>query len=290
VVALSVPIVLAEVFTIMQMMGLNFDRITVGALITALGLLVDDAIIAVKMMVVKIEQGYNRVAAAFAAWSSTAFPMLTGTLVTAAGFLPVGLAQSTSLEYAGNIFWVMGIALIVSWFVAVIVTPHLGLKLLPVPKPGVHHGSSDSRVYRMLRAGVNASLRARWLVIGLTLAALVTTGVGMGLEQQRFFPTSARADRIVFGPPVGFPVQFRVIGPDPAEVRRIAADVRAVMVANPNTVEPQFDWNEQATTLNLRLDQDRIRAPGLSTADVSNTLQTLLSGAKVTEYRDGTAR
>jgi multidrug efflux pump subunit AcrB len=385
VVALSVPIVLAAVFVIMQAMGLNFDRITLGALIIALGLLVDDAIIAVEIMVVKIEQGYDRIAAASAAWSSTAFPMLTGTLVTAAGFLPVGFAQSTSGEYAGNIFWVVGIALIVSWFVAVIVTPYLGLKLLPPPKPGAHHGSYDGRLYGLLRPAVNASLRARWAVIAAVLAALAATGVGMGLVQQQFFPTSARAelfietrmpqgssieataraalaaealvrddpdvrhsstyvgagaprfffalnpalpnpafaltvimaqdaeardrlrakieaavaagavpearirvDQIVFGPPVGFPVQFRVIGPDPAEVRRIAAAVRAVMVANANTVEPQFDWNEQAKTVEVRLDQDRIRALGLSTADVSNTLQTLLSGVKVTEYREGT--
>jgi multidrug efflux pump subunit AcrB len=385
VVALSVPIVLAVVFVIMQAMGLNFDRITLGALIIALGLLVDDAIIAVEMMVVKIEQGYDRISAASAAWSNTAFPMLTGTLVTAVGFLPVGMAQSTSGEYAGNIFWVVGIALIVSWLVAVVVTPYLGLKLLPPPKPGAHHKGYDSRIYRMLRAGVHASLRARWLVISMTIGALVAAGVGMGFVQQQFFPTSARAelfietrmpagssieataqsalaaealvtgdpdvrfsstyvgagsprfffalnpalpnpsfamtvimaqdaaardrlrakietavaagavpaarirvDQIIFGPPVGFPVQFRVIGVDPLEVRRIAAEVRAVMVANPNTVEPQFDWNEQAKTLQVRLDQDRIRALGLNTADVSNTLQLLLSGVKVTEYREGT--
>jgi multidrug efflux pump subunit AcrB len=385
VVALSVPIVLAIVFVIMQAWGMNFDRITLGALIIALGLLVDDAIIAVEMMVVKIEQGYDRIAAASAAWSSTAFPMLTGTLVTAAGFLPVGLAKSTSGEYAGNIFWVVGIALIVSWFVAVIVTPYLGLKLLPEPKPGAHHASHDSRLYRLLRSGVTASLRARWWVIGATVAALIATGVGMGFVQQQFFPSSARAelfietrmpegssieatakaalaaealvkgdpdvrfsstyvgagaprfffalnpalpnpsfamtvimaqdadardrlrakieaavaagavpearirvDQIVFGPPVGFPVQFRVIGPDPQEVRRIAADVRAAMVANPNTIEPQFDWNEQAKMLDVRLDQDRIRALGLNSADVSNTLQTLLTGVKVSEFRDGT--
>jgi multidrug efflux pump subunit AcrB len=385
VVALSVPIVLAVVFVVMQAMGLNFDRITLGALIIALGLLVDDAIIAVEMMVVKIEQGYDRIAAASAAWSSTAFPMLTGTLVTAAGFLPVGLAQSTSGEYAGNIFWVVGLALIVSWFVAVMVTPYLGMKLLPAPKPGAHHGTYDSRLYRMLRAGVNASLRARWVVIGLTVGALVAAGVGMGFVQQQFFPSSARpelfietrmpegssieatakaalaaealvagdpdaryastyvgagsprfffalnpalpnpsfaitvimaqdaaardrlrakieaavaagavpearirVDQIIFGPPVGFPVQFRVVGPDPIEVRRIAAEVREVMVANTNTIEPQFDWNEQAKTVSVRLDQDRIRALGLNTADVSDTLQMLLSGVKVTEYREGT--
>ncbi len=385
VVALSVPIVLAVVFVVMQAWGMNFDRITLGAMIIALGLLVDDAIIAVEMMVVKIEQGYDRIAAASAAWSSTAFPMLTGTLVTAVGFLPVGLAQSTSGEYAGNIFWVVGIALIVSWFVAVIVMPYLGMKLLPPPKPGAHHASYDSRLYRALRAGVVASMQARWRVIGATVAALVAAGVGMGFVQQQFFPTSARAelfietrmpegssigattkaalaaealvkgdpdvrfvstyvgagaprfffalnpalpnpsfaltvimakdaeardrlrakieaavaagavpearlrvDQIVFGPPVGFPVQFRVVGPDPQEVRRIATKVRAVMVANPDTVEPQFDWNEQAKTLNVRLNQNRIRALGLNTADVSNTLQTLLSGVKVSEYREGT--
>ena len=385
VVALSVPIVLAVVFVIMQAMGLNFDRITLGALIIALGLLVDDAIIAVEMMMVKMDEGYDRIAAASAAWSSTAFPMLTGTLVTAAGFLPVGLAQSVSGEYAGNIFWVVGIALIVSWFVAVIVTPYLGMKLLPAPKAGARHANYDSRLYRALRAGVTASLRSRWWVIGATLAGLVATGVGMGFVQQQFFPTSARAelfietrmpegstitattkaalaaealvagdadvrfsstyvgagsprfffalnpalpnpsfamtvimakdaaardrlrtkieaalsagavpearlrvDQIVFGPPVGFPVQFRVIGPDLTEVRRIAAQVRAVMVANPDAIEPQFDWNEQAKTLQVRLDQDRIRALGLNTADVSNTLQLLLSGVKVTEYREET--
>jgi len=385
VVALSVPIVLAVVFVVMQAWGMNFDRITLGALIIALGLLVDDAIIAVEMMVVKIEQGYDRIAAASAAWSSTAFPMLTGTLVTAAGFLPVGLAQSTSGEYAGNIFWVVGIALIVSWFVAVIVTPYLGMKLLPAPRPGAHHAAYDGRLYRALRAGVTAALRARGWVIGATVAALVATGIGMGFVQQQFFPTSARAelfietrmpegssiaatakaalaaaalvaddpdarfsstyvgagaprfffalnpalpnpsfaltvivardaaardrlraridsaiaagavpearlrvDQILFGPPVGFPVQFRVVGPDPAEVRRIAAQVRAVMVAEPLAVEPQFDWNEQAKRIDVQLDQDRIRALGLNAADVSNTLQTLLSGVKVTEFREGT--
>jgi multidrug efflux pump subunit AcrB len=386
VVALSVPIVLAVVFVVMQVMGLNFDRITLGALIVALGLLVDDAIIAVEMMVVKIAEGYDRIAAASAAWSSTAFPMLTGTLVTAAGFLPVGFARSTSGEYAGNIFWVVAVALIASWVVAVVVTPYLGMKLLPAPRPGADHRDvHDGRLYRLLRRGVEASLRARWWVIGATVAALGLTVVGMGQVQQQFFPTSARAelfietrmpegssieatteaalaaaalvgedpdalyastyvgagaprfffalnpalpnpsfamtvimardaaardrlrakieaavaagavpqarvrvDQIVFGPPVGFPVQFRVIGPDPAEVRRFAAEVREVMVANPDTVEPQFDWNEQAKTVGVRLDQHRIRALGLNSADVANTLQTLISGVKVSEYREGT--
>jgi multidrug efflux pump subunit AcrB len=259
------------------------------------------------------------------------------------------------------------------------------MKLLPAPKPGAHHDNYNGRIYRLLRAGVNGALRARWLVIGLVILAMAGTGIGMGFVQQQFFPTSSRAelfietrmpegstieattraaltaealvkgdadvrfsstyvgagaprfffalnpalpnpsfaitvimatdaaardrlrakieaavaagavpearvrvDQIVFGPPVGFPVQFRVIGPDPSEVRRIAAQVRAVMAANPNTIEPQFDWNEQAKTMQVRLNQDRIRALGLSTADVSNTLQTLLSGVTVTQYREGT--
>jgi multidrug efflux pump len=386
IVALSVPIVLAVVFVFMDIMGLNFDRITLGALIIALGLLVDDAIIAVEMMTVKMEQGLSRMAAASAAWDSTAFPMLTGTLVTAAGFLPVGFAKSTSGEYAGNIFWVVSTSLVVSWFVAVIVTPYLGYKLLPAPKTGQgHHGTYDSRIYRIFRSLLNVTLRLRWTVIAITVAGLVAAGLGMSLIQQQFFPTSARAelfietrmpegssieattkaalaaealvkgdpdvrysttyvgagsprfffalnpalpnpsfaitvimaqdaaardrlrakietavsagavpqarirvDQIVFGPPVGFPVQFRVVGSDPLEVRRIADDVQMVMVANPNTIEPQFDWNEQAKTLQLRLDQDRIRALGVSTQEVSQTLQTLLSGFKVTEYREGT--
>ena len=131
VVALSVPLVLAIVFVVMYATGIDLHRITLGALIIALGLLVDDAIIAIEMMVVKMEQGWDRARAATFAWTSTAFPMLTGTLVTAAGFLPVGFAKSSAGEYAGGIFWVVGLALIASWFVAVLFTPYLGLKLLP---------------------------------------------------------------------------------------------------------------------------------------------------------------
>src|SRR6187401_2239199 len=145
VVALSVPLVLAIVFIVMYGWGLDLHRITLGALIIALGLLVDDAIIAIEMMVVKMEQGWDRARAATFAWTSTAFPMLTGTLVTAAGFLPVGFAKSSSGEYAGGIFWVVGIALIASWFVAVLFTPYLGLKLLPdaAKRSGAPHGRHD---------------------------------------------------------------------------------------------------------------------------------------------------
>jgi multidrug efflux pump subunit AcrB len=155
VVALSVPLVLAIVFIVMNAMSLDLHRITLGALIIALGLLVDDAIIAVEMMVVKMEQGWDRVRAASFAWESTAFPMLTGTLVTAAGFLPIGFAKSAVGEYAGGIFWIVAIALVASWFVAVIFTPYIGVKLLP--NITLHHSHDphavyETRVYRILRS------------------------------------------------------------------------------------------------------------------------------------------
>lgn len=389
VVALSVPLVLTIVFTIMYTLGMNLDRITLGALIIALGLLVDDAIIAIEMMVVKMEQGIDRVKAATFAWESTAFPMLTGTLVTAAGFLPVGFAKSTAGEYAGNIFWVVGIALVVSWFVAVIFTPYLGVKLLPVfAKHGQHndpHAIYETRVYRTLRRVVTWSLENRRKVLAATAAAFALAIAGMNLVQQQFFPTSSRPelfievrmpegstigataaairkaeslvegdpdaayftsytgqgaprfflalnpvlpnenfglvvimtkgtearerlmskleaaiaagsipearvrlDRLNFGPPVGFPVQFRVVGTDPLKVREIGAQVRDIMRTVPAARDVQFDWNEQVKAVHLEVDQDRARVFGLSTQDISQTLQTLLSGATVSEYREGT--
>jgi len=400
VVALSVPMVLAVVFIVMQAAGMNLDRITLGALIIALGLLVDDAIIAIEMMVVKMEQGLNRLKAAAFAWDSTAFPMLTGTLVTAAGFLPVGFAQSTAGEYAGNIFWVVALALVVSWFVAVMFTPYLGVMLLPEAKArhgvgggqthgvdGAHSADAlyDTRLYRALRRVVDWSLRCRWTVIGATVAAFVLAGAGMGLVQQQFFPTSSRPelfietrmpegssieatataarkaenliggdpdvatyttyvgqgsprfflalnpvlpnpsfaltvimtkgaearerlkarldtavangavpearvriDRLNFGPPVGFPVQFRVVGPDPLKVREIATEVREIMRQEPNAIDPQLEWNEQVKNIQLTVDQDRARALGLNTLEIAQSLQTLLSGVAVSEYREGT--
>src|SRR5215218_11088178 len=163
VVALSVPLVLAITFVVMAVLGIDLHRITLGALIIALGLLVDDAIIATEMMVVKMEQGFDRARAATFAWSSTAFPMLTGTLVTAAGFLPVGFAKSSAGEYAGSIFWIVGLALIASWIVAVLFTPYLGLKLLPdLSKHGQHTNSDaiyDTRAYRALRRMLETCLR-----------------------------------------------------------------------------------------------------------------------------------
>ena len=389
VVALSVPLVLAIVFIVMYAGGLDLHRITLGALIIALGLLVDDAIIAIEMMVVKMEQGFSRAQAATFAWSSTAFPMLTGTLVTAAGFLPVGFANSSTGEYAGGIFWVVGLALIASWFVAVLFTPYLGLKLLPdfAKRATAHQNAEtiyDTRIYRALRRVIELCLRWRKTVVAMTVLMFVASIAAFGLVQQQFFPTSSRTelffemrlpegssigvtnaaakqaeglltgdsdivtytsyvgqgaprfwlglnpvlpnanfaqivivtkdlqarervkarledalakgalpeartrvDRFNFGPPVGYAVQFRVIGPDPLKVRSIAEDVRKVMAANRKLIDPHLDWNEQAKSIQLEVDQDRARAIGLTPQDVAQTLQTLLTGFTVTQYREG---
>ncbi|ACL59247.1 efflux RND transporter permease subunit [Methylobacterium nodulans] len=390
VVALSVPLVLALTFVVMQALGIDLHRITLGALIIALGLLVDDAIIAVEMMVVKMEQGWDRLRAAAFAWDSTAFPMLTGTLVTVAGFLPVGFANSSVGEYAGGIFWVVAIALVASWFVAVLFTPYLGVLLLPA-----HHGKGrahgdpdalyDTRLYRALRGAIRACTRRRIATVAATLGLFAAALVGFGHVQQQFFPLSerpelflqmrlpqgsaigattaavqeaekllgrddpdiatytaylgqgsprfwlglnpelpneayaeivivargvaarerikvriekavaegalagarVRVDRFNFGPPVGFPVQFRVVGPDPMTVREIASQVRDTVRRNDKVVEPQLDWNEMTPSLRLVVDQERARALGLNVQDVSQTLQTLLSGFTVTTIREG---
>ena len=185
----------------MNVAGLNLDRITLGSLIIALGLLVDDAIIAVEMMVVKMEQGWGRLRAAAYAWDSTAFPMLTGTLVTAVGFLPVGIARSTAGEYAGNIFWIVGLALVVSWVVAVFFTPYFGVKLLPdFTRHGTAHGTHDlydTRLYRALRRLVGWSVRFRWVVIALTLGAFGSAIAAFTQVQQQFFPTSSRPELFI---------------------------------------------------------------------------------------------
>ncbi|MDJ1158793.1 efflux RND transporter permease subunit [Chelatococcus sp. SYSU_G07232] len=394
VVALSVPLVLAMVFMVMLAMGLDLHRITLGALIIALGLLVDDAIIAVEMMVVKMEQGWDRVRAASYAWTSTAFPMLTGTLVTAAGFLPIGFANSGVGEYAGGIFWVVALALLASWVVAVIFTPYLGMKLLP--NFADRHGHSvhadpnaiyHTRLYEALRRVIVWCVRWRGLTVIATVLVFVASVVAFGRVQQQFFPLSerpelffqmrlpegtaigvttetaktaekllgddpdiatytsyigqgsprfwlglnpqlpneafaeivivakdvearerikariekavangalaearVRVDRFNFGPPVGFPVQFRVVGPDPNTVRDIAFKVRDVMRANRNTVDPHLDWNEQTPSVQLVVDQERARSLGLNVQDVAQALQTLISGAPVTTVRDGTEK
>ncbi len=387
VVAASVPLVLAIVFIVMNVMGIDLHRISLGALIIALGLLVDDAIIAVEMMVVKMEQGWDRVRAASFAWESTAFPMLTGTLVTAAGFLPIGFANSAVGEYAGSIFWVVAIALVASWFVAVIFTPYIGIKLLP--NITVHHNHDphavyETRVYRALRSVIQWCVNHRVKTVVATVGVFVASILAFGHVQQQFFPLSerpelflqlrlpegtafnvtekavkqaekllkddndigtytayvgqgsprfwlglnpqlpneafaeivivaknvearerikakienavadgalpearVRVDRFNFGPPVGFPVQFRVIGPDTKKVREIAYQVRDVMRQNPNVKDVQLDWNEQSPYLKLVVDQDRARALGLTPQDVSQALAMLISGAPVTTVRDG---
>jgi multidrug efflux pump subunit AcrB len=385
VVAASVPLVLALVASVMAAMGWNLDRISLGALIIALGLLVDDAIIATEMMVVKMEQGWDRVRAASFAYTSTAFPMLTGTLVTLAGFMPVGFAKSISGEYAGGIFWVVGVALIASWFVAVIFTPYLGVMLLPKAMQA-HGGDPYARpVYARLRALVRWCVGHRWWVLGATVVAFGLSGVGMTLVQQQFFPTASRLEVIIdlrmregasftatetqvkrleqvlkadpqvahftaytgagaprfflsisadlpnpglaqiivntksiddreavrarlldlfakgeqfpdlrgrvtrfeFGPPVGFPVQFRVIGPDTAQVREIAYRVRDTVRASPLVRDTQLDWNEQVRAIHVQVNQDKARLLGITSADIGAMTQMVLGGAPVTQIRRG---
>ena len=398
VVALSVPLVLSISLVVMNSIGMNLDRISLGALILALGLLVDDAIIAVEMMAVKMEEGWGRIDAATFAWTSTAFPMLSGTLITVVGFLPVGFARSSSGEYAGGIFWVVGITLIASWFVAVVFTPHLGLLLLPdfhKKKGEEHHVPFQSAFHRFLRAIVRICVRRPIYVVAVTVVMFVGALFGFTKLQQQFFPLSSRAELIVdvrmnegasieatdrmmkqveelirphlelaegekipsvqhytsyvgagsarfflalnpdlpnpsfakliiqtsgiparealrtelkdrfesdpmfsdaslrvmrldFGPPVGFPVQFRVIGPEASTVRKIAGEVREVMRAEPTARDVNLEWDEPSKSIHVDIDQDRARLMGLSPQEIELALQTLLSGTTISQYREGT--
>ncbi|RUO97253.1 efflux RND transporter permease subunit [Hyphomicrobium sp.] len=199
VVAAAVPLTLAAVFVIMMMTGRNFDRITLGALILALGLLVDDAIIAIETMVVKLEEGYERTKAAAYAWSHTAAPMLSGTLVTVIGLMPVGFAMSTAGEYAGNIFWIVAFALITSWLVAVAFTPYLGVKMLPniKPIPGGHAAIYSTPNYERFRRAVGWAVRRKFIVAGFVVLLFVAAGVGMTAVNQQFFPSSDRRELLV---------------------------------------------------------------------------------------------
>lgn len=384
VVAASVPLTLGIVAMVMYAMNWNLDRISLGALIIALGLLVDDAIIAVEMMVVKLEQGWDRVRAATFAYTSTAFPMLTGTMVTVAGFMPVGFAKSTAGEYAGGIFWIVGTALAASWIVAVVFTPYLGIKLLPHNLSQTqHHDPYDRPLYQRFRTVVAWTVQHRKLVLGSTAGLFLLAILGMGLVQQQFFPTASRPEllvelrmkegasfqateaevkrlekvllkdpdieyftsyigasaprfflsldpelpnssfaqlvvmtkdiesrekvrsrllhmfkqnmafpnargrvsRLEFGPPVGFPVQFRVIGPDADTVRQIATDVQNQVRQSKLVRDTQLNWNEQARSLNIKVDQDKVRLLGLSSTEVANTVQAVLSGAPVSQIR-----
>jgi len=385
VVAAAVPLTLAAVFIVMAATGKDFDRITLGSLILALGLLVDDAIIAIEMMLVKMEEGYDRIGAAAYAWSHTAAPMLAGTLVTAIGFMPNGFAKSTAGEYTSNMFWIVGIALIASWVVAVVFTPYLGVKLFPNIKKreGGHEAIYNTPRYNRFRRLLGLVIRRKWLVAASVVGAFFVAVLGMGVVKKQFFPTSDRPEvlvevqmaygtsieqtsaatakveawlakqpeakivtayigqgaprfflalspelpdpsfakivvltpgeaarealkwrlrhavadglasearvrvtQIVFGPPSPFPVAFRVMGPDPAKLRDIAAQVRDVMQASPLMRTTNTDWGERVPTLRFALDQDRLQSIGLTSSDVAQQLQFLLSGIPITDVRE----
>jgi len=385
VVAAAVPLTLATVFVAMLLTGRVFDRITLGALVIALGLLVDDAIIAIEMMVVKLQEGFERVKAAGYAWSHTAAPMLSGTLVTIIGFTPVGFAHSTAGEYAGNIFWIVGFALIISWVVAVVFTPYLGVKLLPdiAPVAGGHAGIYSTPRYQRLRGVISSAVDHKFMVAGLVITAFLLAGLGMGFVKRQFFPSSdrpevlvevqmpegtsiestaaaavkveqwvrqqpeakivttyigqgaprfffsynpelpdpafaklvvltpdarardrlkwrlreriaqglapearVRVSQLIFGPFPRYLVNFRVMGPDPDELRTIANQVQAVMRANPHTRQVNQDWGERSPTLHFVLDQDRLQLMGLSSNEAAQQLQFLLTGVAVTQVRE----
>ncbi|MBE1159218.1 efflux RND transporter permease subunit [Dyella acidiphila] len=414
VVVISIPFVLAATALCMDIFGIGLHKVSLGTLVLALGLLVDDAIIAVEMMSVKLEQGWGRVRAAAFAYTSTAFPMLTGTLVTVSGFLPIALAKSGTGEYTRSIFEVSAIALLVSWLAAVIVIPLLGYHMLPEhherTKPGsewwarflparwnqsraakaaqlVHNGDEieiyDTVFYRRFRGWLDFCLRNRWLVLASTVVLFVIALAGFGLVPKQFFPSSDRSEllvdlrlpegasfaatlretkrfeaaiqgrkeianyvsfvgsgaprfylpldqqlaqpnfaqfvitakdvkqreqlaayldgelkrdftavrsrvsRLENGPPVGFPVQFRVDGDDIATVRGIAEQVAVVMRADANTTNVQFDWDEPAErSVRFEVDQIKARQLGISSQDIANFLAMSLSGTTVTQYRE----
>ena len=386
VVGLAVPIVLGVVALVMLLAGWNLERVSLGSLIIALGLLVDDGIIAVEMMVVKMEEGWDRLKAAAFSYAATAMPRLTGALITVAAFMPVGFAQSTTGEYAGGIFWIVGTAVLFSWVVSGLITPYLAVKMLPdFAKHG--HGAGhadpyDTRFYRKLRRLIDLAIARRWWVIGATVAIFAASVYGARLVPQQFFPNSSRPELVVelrlkegasfaatteqvkkmeslfakdedvrfftaytgagyprfylsldpelpnpgyaafivmtkdtearervrsrfmasvneqfpevwvrvtrleLGPPVGFPVQFRVVGPDTQVVRAIAREVEAVVASSPKVRDVQLDWNDPVRTLKVAIDQDKARALGLAPADVALVTQTVMNGATLSQLRE----
>jgi multidrug efflux pump subunit AcrB len=389
VVGITIPLVLAVTFLAMSYFGIGLHKISLGSLIIALGLLVDDAIIAVEMMVRKMEEGYDKFRAATFAYELTAMPMLTGTLITAAGFLPIGIAKSVTGEYTFAIFAVTVIALIVSWVASVYFVPYLGAWLLKPPAhavAGVHHDSAemfDTPFYRHFRQWVTWCVTHRWKTIGITIALFALGIVGMGKVQQQFFPDSSRPEILVDlwlpegspfvaseevakrvekrlaqeegvssvttwvgsgvprfylpldqvfpqtnvsqlivlpkdlkvreslrvklpallaqefpevrgrvkllpnGPPVPYPVQFRVVGTEPAALRLKAEEVKAVMRQNANTRGVNDNWNESVKSVRLEVDQAKARALGVTSQSIAQASRTLLSGAPVGQYRDG---
>ncbi len=392
VVGITIPLVLAVTFLAMHYFGIGLHKISLGSLIIALGLLVDDAIIAVEMMVRKMEEGYDKFRAATFAYELTAMPMLTGTLITAAGFLPIGIAKSMTGEYTFAIFAVTVIALLVSWVASVYFVPYLGAWLLRQPAylekahaPQDHERAElfDTPFYRRFRAWVTWCVTHRWKTIGITIALFVLGLVGMGKVQQQFFPDSSRPEILVDlwlpegapyaaseevarrveqrlaqeagvhsvttwvgsgvprfylpldqvfpqnnvsqlivlprdlktrealrvklpallaqefpevrgrvkllpnGPPVPYPVQFRVVGPDPAALRERADAVKAAMRQNPNTRGVNDNWNESVKTVRLEIDQAKARALGVSSQAIAQASRTLLSGTPVGQFREG---
>ncbi len=385
VVALCIPLVLALTFLAMYFLGIELQRISLGALIISLGLLVDDAIIAVEMMALKLEQGWDKFRAATYAYTATAFPMLTGTLITAAGFLPVGFAKSGSGEYVFSLFQVVGISLMLSWVVAVIFTPYIGFKLL---KEDPHASHDEDAVYARgfyarFRRFVDACLVQRKLVIGVTVAAFIGSVALFRVVPQQFFPASdrpelmvdlwmpqaatfeashrevqalearlkgdsdvvavtsyvgsgsprfylpldvqtpnlnlgemmvmtqggearervlaklqalfendfpfvrGRVNRLENGPPVGYPVQFRVFGPDNAKVQAVADEVSTILRENTHIRRVNQDWGERLKRLKVEVDQDKARALGISSREIQTALQGSLSGTTITQYREG---
>ncbi|VVP73045.1 Cobalt-zinc-cadmium resistance protein CzcA [Pseudomonas fluorescens] len=389
VVALAIPLVLAMTFATMYYLGIGLHKISLGALVLALGLLVDDAIIAVEMMAIKMEQGFDRIKAASYAWTSTAFPMLTGTLITAAGFLPIATAQSGTGEYTRSIFQVVTIALLASWVAAVVFVPYLGEKLLPdlAKIHAAKHGAGQpdpygTPFYQRVRRLVEWCVRWRKTVILSTLVLFIASIVLFRFVPQQFFPASGRLElmvdlklaegaslsntaeevkrletllkdkagidnyvayvgtgsprfylpldqqlpaasfaqfvvlaktieeretlrtwliatlneqfpalrsrvtRLENGPPVGYPVQFRVTGEHIEEVRALARKVAAKVRENPHVANVHLDWEEPSKVVYLNIDQDRARALGVSTANLSKFLQSSLTGSSVSQYRE----
>ena len=385
VVAITIPLVLAMTFLAMNYWGIGLHKISLGSLIIALGLLVDDAIIAVEMMVRKMEEGYDRVRAATFAYEVTAMPMLTGTLITAAGFLPIGMAKSTVGEYTFAIFAVTVIALVLSWWVSVYFVPYLGTLLLQVKPHGEHGGEHelfDSPFYQHFRKAVTWCVEYRWQAIGITLLLFALGLVGMSRVQQQFFPDSARPEILVDlwfpegtsfkeneavtqaveqrllkeqgvqtvstwigsgaprfylpldqvfpqsnvsqiivvpedlkrreslrlawpamlaqefpevrarvkllpnGPPVPYPVQFRVVGSDPKLLRVRADEVKAAMRANTATRGTNDNWNENVKAISLDVDQAKARNLGVSNQSIAQAVRTLLVGSTVEQFRE----
>ena len=387
VVGITIPLVLAVTFLAMDYWNIGLHKISLGSLIIALGLLVDDAIIAVEMMVRKMEEGYDKVRAATFAYEVTAMPMLTGTLITAAGFLPIGLAQSVTGEYTFAIFAVTVIALVLSWFASVFFVPYLGTLLLKskLVKPGaaMHEEHFDTPFYNLFRRCVNWCVEYRWTTIGVTVLIFALGIVGMGRVQQQFFPDSSRPEILVDiwlpegssfaaneqiakrfeqrlmqepgvssvstwvgsgvprfylpldqvfpqtnvsqmlilpkdlkvreslrvklpailasefpevrgrvkllpnGPPVPYPVQFRVVGADPLVLRERADEVKKLMQASSNTRGVNDNWNEYVKTIRLEVDQAKARALGVSSQSIAQALSIALTGSTVGQFREG---